>query len=89
MTHPRLPLVLGATQTATDQAARLLPAGAQLENLVLGAIASGRMFARSRKTGTARVHLPAHGLVVDVARVPSPSGRGAWRPLRLYREGRR
>jgi hypothetical protein len=84
--HPRRPLVLTATRYALEQAARLLPAGECLENLVEAAIIAGTI----KTTGppkigqAATVFLDAHQLAVQVKRTTSPlTGRKAWQPLNV------
>jgi hypothetical protein len=88
--HPRLPLVLSATLAATEQAQRLLPAGAPaIETLVHRAIAASRVHSEPKVGGTTTVFVPQHGLVVVVERTLSPlTNRRAWRPLAVRRDPR-
>jgi hypothetical protein len=84
--------VLCGTRRAVEQAERLLPIGAVLENLVADAITRGDMRGgASRDGGECPVLLYEHRAEVRVRRTRSPlTGRRCWipvevRPLRVAR----
>jgi hypothetical protein len=85
--HPRRPLVLAASRYALDQAARLLPAGVCLENVVEAAIIAGTLEIKGPpKIGqTATVYVNAHKVAVEVRRTLSPmTNRKAWQPINVW-----
>ena len=81
MSHARYPLVF-SSRAAAEEAARLLPRGRCLENLVGAAIAGGRLSGEPRGSEPAAVYLDSEGLVARAVRTRSPlTGRKAWRVL--------
>lgn len=83
-TTTRRPLVLAAMRAAVEQA-RHLGLRRCLENAVEEAIAAGCVHGEPRVRDVTRVYLDGDGLVVDVRRVLSPTGRKAWLPVAVRR----
>jgi hypothetical protein len=81
--HLRLPLVLAAGREVLDEAARLLPPGASLEERTRRAILDGALTA-----GSGIVQLRKEQVIVRVVRTRSPlTGRKCWRPVAVTRAG--